>query len=106
MAQRVYASNQSSQYAYAEAARRTLRMITISKIVVVALALAGAAATSGCVMHREADSDRTDRHMSERDASVGVSVGFANIGFGYNDGYWDNTRHWHHWANDGERASY
>jgi DNA-binding transcriptional MerR regulator len=48
-----------------------------------------------------------DRHVSERDtAVVGVSVGFADIGFGYNDGYWDNSHHWHTWANDGERTGY
>ena len=82
-------------------------MNIIYKSIVVSLALAGSTATSGCMMHRDADNDRMDRRVSDRDtAVVGVSVGFADIGFGYNDGYWDNSHHWHTWANDGERSSY
>jgi hypothetical protein len=77
-------------------------MTMILKGLTVALVLAGATATSGCVVHRDADNGRFDR---PRD-SVGVSVGFADIGFGYNDGYWDNSHRWHQWSNDGERASY
>jgi len=47
-----------------------------------------------------------DDGWRNNDVVVGVSVGFGEIGFGYNDGYWDNTHHWHLWANDGERAGY
>ena len=82
-------------------------MNVIYKSIVVSLALAGATATSGCVMRGEADNDRMDRHVSERDSAVvGVTVGFADIGYGYNDGFWDNSHRWHTWANDGQRTGY
>jgi hypothetical protein len=80
-------------------------MAMFCKGAVIALALTGAALSSGCMMHREADNDRMDRHMSDRGV-VGVSVGFGDIGFAYSDGYWDNGHHWHQWANDGERQNY
>src|ERR1700690_2342673 len=73
----------------------------------VALALTGVTLTTGCMMHRDADNDRSDRNGQDRaTAVVGVSVGFADIGFGYSDGYWDRGHHWHQWANDDERANY
>jgi hypothetical protein len=78
-------------------------MTIIFKSLTAALMLAAATAASGCVVHRDADNGRFDRQARE---SVGVSVGFGDIGFGYSDGYWDNGHRWHRWSNDGERASY
>ena len=80
-------------------------MTLFIKSLTIALMLTGATATSGCVVQRDADNGRFDRRVSERD-SLGVSVGFADIGFGYSDGYWDNEHRWHQWRNNGERASY
>jgi hypothetical protein len=30
-------------------------------------------------------------------AAVGISFDFGNVGMAYNDGYYDNDHHWHHW---------
>ena len=38
-------------------------------------------------------------------AAVGISFDFGNVGMAYNDGYYDNAHHWHHWR-AGERDRY
>jgi hypothetical protein len=37
---------------------------------------------------------------------IGVGVGFGDIAYGYQDGYWDWGRHWHNWRNDQEMNDY
>lgn len=71
----------------------------------VALVLAGATLTSGCMTR---DNDRhgySDHHRHDRD-NAQVSVDFGSIAYGYSDGYWDNTHRWHQWPNGNERDNY
>ncbi len=35
-----------------------------------------------------------------------LALGFANIAFGYNDGYWDTGHRWHRWGNTSDYQNY
>ena len=37
---------------------------------------------------------------------IGVGAGFANVAYGYQDGYWDHHHAWHRWQNDDEMSRY
>jgi hypothetical protein len=37
---------------------------------------------------------------------VGVGIGFGDIAYGYQDGYWDSGHRWHDWRNDQEMRDY
>lgn len=38
--------------------------------------------------------------VSPASAQVGVTVSIpGNIAFGFSDGYWDQSHHWHRWRN-------
>jgi len=39
-------------------------------------------------------------------ARVGISLDVGNVAFGYQDGYWDQGHHWHHWRNQSEARYY
>jgi len=51
-----------------------------------------------------ASADNFD-HRGDRDHTV-VGIDLGGIAFGFNDGYWDNGHHWHHWRNNSERRHY
>jgi len=38
--------------------------------------------------------------------SVGISLNLGNVAFAYQDGYWDQGHHWHHWRNRHEAREY
>jgi hypothetical protein len=65
-------------------------------------------------MGRQQDNDRNrgdwrdGRRADWRGDSGGVdlSVTLAGVEFGYNDGYYDRSRQWHNWNNNGERDWY
>jgi hypothetical protein len=58
------------------------------------------------------DNYRRDWLASRRDdwrgggSDVDFTVMFGNVVFGYDDGYYDNSRRWHSWRNDNERSWY
>ncbi len=39
-------------------------------------------------------------------AGVGISFNLGNVAFGYQDGYWDRSHHWHKWRNRNEARNY
>jgi hypothetical protein len=39
-------------------------------------------------------------------ARVGISLNLGNIAFGYQDGYWDHSHHWHKWRNQSDAQRY
>ncbi len=39
-------------------------------------------------------------------SAAGVSVDVGGIAFGYQDGYWDHSHHWHNWRNQSQMRSY
>ena len=43
---------------------------------------------------------------NHRHGSPSLTVDFATVAFGYNDGYWDTGHHWHTWRNNAEHTSY
>jgi hypothetical protein len=47
--------------------------------------------------------NRWNRHGG---ANNMIAVDFGSVAFAYNDGYWDNGRHWHAWRNDAESRGY
>jgi len=65
-------------------------------------------------MGRRQDNDRTrgdwrdGRRSDWRDdsASTDLSVSLGNVEVGYNDGYYDRSRQWHSWNNNGDRDWY
>jgi hypothetical protein len=67
-----------------------------------------ACATFAIVATANAQGDRNDMSNNQaRDmAGPGVQDEFGNVAFGYNDGYWDNGRVWHHWNNGEESRRY
>jgi hypothetical protein len=66
-------------------------MYTALKGAAVALALVGATlATAG----------------TANAANVGISFNVGDVAFGYQDGYWDRSHHWHHWRNQSQARSY
>lgn len=43
---------------------------------------------------------------SPASAGIGISFDVGNVAFGYQDGYWDQNHHWHHWRNRHEARMY
>lgn len=54
------------------------------------------AATAVALSCGAASAAHYDRHDHGRSNTV-LTVGFGDIAFGYNDGYWDNSHRWHRW---------
>jgi len=76
-------------------------MRTFLKGTAIALLLAGTAlATAGAA--DAAQYNNGNRYHS----SPAISIGFGNVAFGFNDGYWDNNHRWHHWRNRREHRDY
>ena len=87
-----------------QAREREFDMTILLKAAAVALAVAGAALTSGCVT-RDHDRYGYSGHRHGTD-NAQVSVEFGGIEYAYSDGYWDNRHQWHQWSNDNDRDSY
>jgi hypothetical protein len=34
--------------------------------------------------------------------AAGIGFNIGNVSVGFNDGYWDNSHHWHRWAHRGD----
>ena len=51
-----------------------------------------------------ANADNFDHNRDRGHTTVAVDLG--GIAFGFNDGYWDNGHHWHHWRNRHEMRRY
>lgn len=80
-------------------------MAIIFKTAAVALAIAGATLTAGCMTRDNDHYGYSDHHRRDRD-NAQVSVDFGNIGYGYSDGYWDNEHQWHQWSSNADRDNY
>jgi hypothetical protein len=44
-------------------------------------------------------------YRNDRGGSM-IAIDFGNIAFAYDDGYWDNSRHWHAWRDGNEVRAY
>jgi uncharacterized protein YraI len=68
----------------------------------IALALAGTALLTAGTADAQGSYNNGYRH---NDSPV-ISIGFGNVAFGFNDGYWDNNHRWHHWRNQRDHRNY
>jgi hypothetical protein len=66
-----------------------------------AIALAGLAALS-VAASAPASADGVGVGVHVGGVGVGVGVGTTDVAFGYNDGYWDRSHHWHRWRDEKE----
>jgi hypothetical protein len=68
----------------------------------IALALAGTALLAAGTADAQGSYNDGYRH---NDSPI-ISIGFGNVAFGFNDGYWDNNHRWHHWRNQRDHRNY
>ncbi len=71
-----------------------LNKLSILLVATAAVALSASAASANSWHHH--------RHHN----NSAISIGFDNIAFGYNDGYWDNGHQWHTWGQGQDYRSY